>query len=594
MKFIYLKKAIKLIVRYCRLSFIIILSLRILLGIFPLGTLLITNSLVNEASSLIQNKHSDYTTILLLLIFQFGLSILNSFLNHMNSLLENQIEFRLDYKVGKKIASKSMTVPLSYFEIPDFYNHHDRINKGSYGNRILTPIKCILDIIQSLISFMSYIGFLLSVHWAFLFILLLSAIPTFLTKSKFGSKKFFLMRFQTPTAREALYTKSLLNNKQAAKEIRLFGIGDFLLTRWSNLFKINNNQMLRLIRKEKISLIGLDAISSLVYSGAAGLLVYLLGSNQLNIGQFVTVIQAIQGSQGLINNISSNLARVYENQLYIQDVFKFLEYQNLHIVNPDGKESFPDPLKEGISIKDLSFKYPESQKEVLSNINLHIHPGEKIAIVGENGSGKTTLVKCIMGLYLANMGSIFFDDKDIKNIDSKKLRKNITAIFQDFVKYSYSVKDNVTFGNIDCYNNVSKLKEVGIKSGIHDFVKKLPLGYETRLGKVLADGEDLSGGQWQKIALSRALFRDSQIIILDEPTAALDPKTEFEVYNYFNQLTLDKIAIYISHRMASAKMADRIVVMKEGKIIEIGSHHELMLQHSEYYRMYHMQAQWYI
>ncbi|MGG1513743.1 ATP-binding cassette domain-containing protein, partial [Brevibacillus agri] len=246
-----------------------------------------------------------------------------------------------------------------------------------------------------------------------------------------------------------------------------------------------------------------------------------------------------------------------------------------------------------IFIKNLSFKYPKSNQLVLNGITIHIRPGEKVAIVGDNGSGKSTLVKCLMGLYQVEKGSVFYDDIDIVNIDNCDLHKNMTAIFQDFMKYAFTVMDNISFGDIHNTHDFELVKRIGIQTGVDDFVKKMPKDYDTLLGKILGEGEDLSGGQWQKIAIARSLFRDSKILILDEPTSSLDPLKELEVYEQFNSMTNGKTVIFISHRMAAARMADKIIVLKNGKVAECGTHDDLMFLKSEYYQMYSVQAKWY-
>ncbi|WP_230077868.1 ABC transporter ATP-binding protein [Brevibacillus sedimenti] len=313
----------------------------------------------------------------------------------------------------------------------------------------------------------------------------------------------------------------------------------------------------------------------------------------MSIGDFIAIIQAIQGTQGTLNRISTLLAKLYEEKLYIKDFYQFFEIKEPRIEINKGQEPFPTPIQRGITFENVSFRYIHGDRDVLSNVSFHINPQEKIAIIGQNGSGKTTLIKCLMGLYPPLHGQIKIDGKNIFDIDQKQLLSNITVIFQDFIRYHLTVRENIAVGDIKRMDDWERIQAVAKVSGTDSFIQQFALGYETPLGRLLVDGEDLSGGQWQKIALARALFRDSQVVILDEPTASLDPIAEMEIFQNFKLLADKKIAIFISHRMAASRMADRIIVMKEGKIVEMGTHEELMELRQEYYHMYTMQAQWF-
>ncbi len=483
-----------------------------------------------------------------------------------------------------------MKIPYEYFEDPEFHNQYHRV-KSIRGSTIISPIKSVLDIMQYSISLLSYLYFLLYVHWSLVLVSLVAAIPMFLVQAKYGNKKFFLMRFQTPIAREATYLNSLICNRESNKEVRLFGLEDHFLKKWSYLFKENNSRMFKLIKKEKTANIYLDMSTSLLYGGAALIVVWLLKNNKLSIGDFVATGQAVQGAQRSINSISSNLARVYEQGLYIEDLYQFLQIEENDSGNKTAELQLP--LEKGIRIENLYFNYPNSHQEILKKVSLNIAPGERVAIVGENGSGKSTLVKCLIGLYSNYRGSILYDNQDIKEFDRQSLYRNTSVIFQDFVKYAFTIKENITLGKIEEANDQEKLFSVGKKSGLEYLSERFKNGYDTRLGKAFSDSEDISGGQWQKVALARILFKDASIIVLDEPTSSLDPQSELETFNKFIELTQNKTTIFISHRMAAARMSDKIIVMSQGEIVETGTHNELMNHKKEYYKMYNMQAKWY-
>lgn len=507
------------------------------------------------------------------------------------------MEQKLDYHMGEMVMNKLISVPYYYYEIPSFYNHQFRI-RNNYGTRFLRPIKNTLEILQNCITIVSYIGFLFFTHWALVIMGIIVAIPTFIIQYKYGQSKFHLFKDQSGNLREAQYLTSLFGDKQSTKEIRLFSLQDTLLEKWRNIVLNNNKQLIGILNKQKNANIGLDSFSALLLAGAAVLTVYILKIKKLSIGSFVTTIQSLKDLQYSVNNTSFILAVILESSLYIKDFFEFLDYEDnrsiRNQIKPNLKTNLDFPNSFGnISIENLYYKYPMSESYTLKGISLNIKEREKVAIVGDNGSGKSTLIKILVGLYQPTKGNVFFSDREIRNIKDDDLRRNLTVIFQDFVRFAYSVKENIAFSNIADLDNDEKINEIANISGVKDLINKLPQGYETNLGKILPNSVDISGGEWQKIALSRALFKDSNIVILDEPTASLDPQSELDIFNKFLDLVSDKTAIFISHRMASARMADRIIVLKNGEIVEEGSHVELMIRRKFYYEMYEAQATWY-
>jgi ATP-binding cassette, subfamily B, bacterial len=590
----YLKKSFQFVWNVSPLWFLASIFIRVVTGLLPLATLWVTKELVNAVVLIISADDPNYQRAFLFLSLELFLVGLSSTLKHISDIFDEQIEVKLDYSVGRLVSEKAASVPLSYYEIPEFYNHQERIS-GNYGSKLMSPVKNILDLGQFSISLISYLSFLLSFHWGLMILSAISAVPILLLQSRFGNEKFFLLKHQTQKAREANFFNFLLQNRQSAKEVRLFHLGPFLLEKWGKLFLSNSNEVLALLKKEKKVQMVLDLFTALLYSLSAAIVIWLLKKKNLGVGEFVSIGQAIKGAQASLNMMASYLAKIYEENLYIEDLFEFLDFkdENFAFENNERIHSFPEKLQKGITIHNVSYHYPESEKMVINNITFSISPGEKIAIVGDNGSGKTTLVKCLLGLYPVSSGEILVDGININYFDPITLKKSMTGIFQDFMQLPFSVKHNITLGDVENMEDTLLMRKVTKQSGLLDTIQQFPNQFDTRLGKLLGDGEDLSGGQWQKLALSRALFSKANIIILDEPTASLDPLTELKIFNQFKEITQDKTAIYISHRMAAARLADRILVMKDGELVEVGNHEELLARGKNYYEMFTSQAQWY-
>lgn len=585
----YFIRAIKYIWERGTWWLILTIIFNIILGLIPIAIIWVSKELINSVADLIQKQHSNYYYALMLLLLQFGIVIFQSLLRNFQTYINRRFEINLEHDLQESISIKSTSAPLKYFDMPEFYNHLNRIELNP-GQKLLTPIRALIDVGRGVITVSSYLVFLFTIHWSLILLSTLISIPILIVHSKYGRKRFELLLFQTPENREARYITYLLKNREVAKEIRVFGLAEYLINRWSIKYNKMANESLNLLKKNQVANVSLDALSGIFYVISAGIIIWLIRIKPIQIGDFVAISQAVQGTQATIKEISTNFAKVYEENLYIKDLFDFLDYEFPDNNNSIYKKPFPYPLNEGIKFENVSFKYIGSERVVLKNINFEIKPGEKVVLVGENGSGKTTLVKCLMGLYSVSEGSILIDSVNITDIDKVELRKSITTIFQDYMRYSFSIKDNIGFGNIEKINNKSEIINVSKKSGVDDFVKYLDEEYETYLGRNLYEGVDLSGGQWQKIALARALFGDGQIIILDEPTSALDPIAEREVFKQFEELTKDKTAIFISHRLSVAKSADKILVMKDGQIIEIGNHEQLMDIKGEYYKMFKAQS----
>lgn len=567
-------------------------AISILLGLTPVVNLWVAKELINVVTGILNGANDQVMVAFQLLLLQFLVLLLAPLIGKGQELFDKKTELQLDHDLQRTVLEKTTAVPLELFDRPEFQHAINRVY-GGQAQRFLAPIKQTMDIARTLITLLSYLVYLLSVHWALALISVVAAFPLLLVLRIFGNQRFSLMMYQTPLARETQYLHQLMTERQAAKEVRLFQLRKFLLGEWSDRFRRNQGEQFQLAKREKGTLALTDALTAFFYVAAAGLIIWVARTTTITIGDFVALGQAVQGTQSAINQIAVQLARLYESRLYLRDYFRFLDDSVFASQVERGSQSFPVPLRQGISIEHVSFRYPGSEREALHDVSLHIAPGERIAIVGENGSGKTTLVKCLMGLYQVPEGCIRIDGVPMQEIAEPELFHNITVIFQDFKRYDFTVRQNIVIGQLAAAADTERLEDVAQNTGVDQFVSRFSSGYDTFLGRSYREGEDLSGGQWQKIALARALFSEGQLIILDEPTAALDPQAEMEVFAQFDQLTKGKTAVFISHRMAAARMADRILVMQNGEVCESGTHDELIERDGEYKRMFAMQAQWY-
>ena len=589
MKYKNIKKALYFILKIGKFWFFVSLFTNVFLGIIPAIALFITKELVNSIARIIANPNLTFTIPIILLLLQLVVALTSTIVQNIQNYIDKKFEIKLDYQLQFKVLQKSASVPLVCFDNHKFYNHLARI-EGS-GSNFLTPFKSMLQIIKTFITFISMLVFLFSIHWSLVLFSLIVAIPMFIVHARFGSRRFWLLYNLTPESREATYVSGLLKVRETAKEVRTFRLQDYLLNRWSEKFQISNKANLALAKKEHISYITLDGVAALFYGGAAMIIIWLIQKTKIQIGEFVVIGEAVHTTQNSINNIAIELANIYENSLYIDDYYNFIESE----IEDNSFEKnllLPSNLVKGIKLENVSFSYPNNNNEIIKDVTFNIKPGEKIAIVGENGSGKTTLIKCLTGLYSPTRGRILYDDIDIKYVKPEQLSDKITIIFQDFTKYNFTAQENIGISSPVNMNDRNQIENASKLAEAHDFICNLNKGYETMLGRFLGDGVDLSGGQWQKIAISRAIFKDSEILILDEPSAALDPITEINIFKKFNEISKDKTTIFISHRMASTRLADRILVLDKGAVVEAGTHEELMSLNRLYANMYTKQTEW--
>jgi ATP-binding cassette, subfamily B, bacterial len=421
-----------------------------------------------------------------------------------------------------------------------------------------------------------------------LLLLIVAVVPAFLGESHFAFLGYSLNIRQTPVRRQLDYLRVLGASKESAKELKLFGLGDFITGEYARLANDLYDQNVALARRRLWAGTVLSLLSTAGYYGAFAYVVYRTVSGDLSWGTLQFLAGAIGGASSNIQTIFSTFSSIADQSLFLTDLVEFFEVQPTVRSKPDAIPA-PRPIRDGFTFEGVSFSYPGSPRRVLDNLNLRIEPGERIALIGENGQGKTTIVKLITRLYDPTAGRILLDGVDLRDYSIEDLNHEIGVIFQDFMRYEMTARSNISVGRIENQSQTD-IQRAAQKSLADAVIRRLPQGYEQLLGRRFEGGLDLSGGEWQKVALARAYLRDAQLLVLDEPTAALDARSEYEVFQRFAELTQGKMALLISHRFSTVRMADRIVVLENGNIAEQGSHAQLMALSARYAEMFELQA----
>lgn len=518
----------------------------------------------------------------------FTLSIAN---NQIRNLLEHIANARLGHSISNAIMRKALELDLAYFEDADFYDKMQRA-QDEVSYRPLNVVNNSFLLVQNLITMISLVALLLAFGPLVAVLLLGGVIPSFIAQLKYSKLRFSLLTWYSPEARRQEYWKYIMTSNNAVKEIKLFGLGLPLLNRYNELFWTYYKKDTAIgIRSTIIGLLW-GLVSTASYYAAFGWVVYRTLNGEITLGDLTLYLTVLRQSQGSFQGLFHSIGEIYEGSLYMSNLFTFLGLKP-KVAAPDKSHPVPRPFRQGIEFQDVSYKYPGREDWALRHLDLKIGPEEKLALVGSNGAGKTTLVKLLTRLYEPTEGRILLDGVDLRNYDLAELRQRIGVIFQDFVRYEATARENIGFGQVDMLDDETRVLAAARQGGGDTVVAELPKGYDTTLGRMFDQGHELSGGQWQKIALSRAFMRESEVVVLDEPTSALDAEREYEIFQKFRELTSGKMALLISHRFSTVRMADRIAVLEDGKIIELGPHQELLALNGTYARLFNLQAEGY-
>lgn len=569
------------------------LVLVFLQGVLPLLALYLMKLIVDAVTFALSEPDTSaaFRKVALFIGLAMVVALFNVLGQMISALVKETQAMEVTDRVYDLIHAKSISVDLAYYENPQYFDTLYRAQQeGPYR-----PTRIVDDLVQlgqSGVSLLAMAGLLFSFSWGVAVVLFAAAVPGIVVRLKYSGKLFHWQRQRTQTERAGNYFNWILTGDIHAKEIRLFGLGDLFIRRFSDLRTKLRKEKLEITRQRSVADFWAQASATLAVFSCFGFIAYCTVKGSITLGDMVMYFGAFQRGLGYLRDLLGNLAGLYEDNLFISNFYEFLDLPS-RVKEPSSPVPVPRPMKRGIVLDHVGFQYPGGKSEVLKDISLHVAPDEVIALVGENGSGKTTLIKLLCRLYDPTRGTITLDGVDLRQFETKALRHEISVIFQDYVRYHLTVRENIWFGNVKLSPDSQKIRTAARHADADGMIANLSNQYETVLGKWFEDGEELSVGQWQKMALARAFFRESQLIVLDEPTSSLDVKTEYEVFNKFQKLRESRAAVLISHRFSTVRMADRIYVFEKGRVIESGSHEELVKYDGKYADLYMKQSRFY-
>lgn len=563
------------------------LALQIVSALIPIGIAAVSAAIIGEVAAVVNAHQPLAPKFWWLVAAEFGLALAGSVLSRMIDYCESVLADKFIRHVSIKVMSHASRLDLETYEDPDFYDKlerarvqaTDRVSMISSAGRALQQFVTALTFSVTICLFSPWI----------LLLLIIGVLPAFVGESHFAFLGYSLRFRQTPARRELDYLRQLGASKESAKELKLFGLSPYLTGRYAGLSDEIYTQNVSLSKRRLLASSLFSLLSATAYYGAYAFVIYRTINGDLSLKSLIYLAAAIAGASSNIQQIFSSFTSIADQALFLTDFLNLFRLEPRVQSKPNAIPA-PRPIRQGFEFERVTFAYPGTRRAVLDHLDLRIEPGQRVALVGENGQGKTTLVKLITRLYDPTAGRILLDGVDLRDYDLEDLHREIAVIFQDFMRYEMTGRDNIAAGKIEDRENISRISMAAHKSLADTVLRKLPGQYEQMLGRRFEGGVDLSGGEWQKIALARAYLRDAQLLILDEPTAALDARSEREVFERFSELTVGKTALLISHRFSTVRMADRILVLEGGKIVEDGCHSQLMARGERYSRMFELQA----
>jgi ATP-binding cassette subfamily B protein len=597
--------ALKLVPRLVRLVWetnrgytLMMIFLRFVRSAVPVANLWVAKLIIDEVVTLARTG-GPIEELWRLVALELGIVVGGELLMRASAFVEGQLSDQFTNRISIRIMEHAATLDLHQFEDPKFYDHLERARQGTTGRVAL--LSQLLGIGQSLLTLASLtVALTAQVPWL-LALLVLAVLPTFIGETKFAALTYSLMFRRTPERRQLDYVRYVGASNETAKEVQMFGLAPWLIERYrvlSDRFYAENRSLA--IKKALVSS-GLSLVGTLGYYGAYAIVLARTVSGAITIGMLTFLAASFRQSRDIIANLLMSASSIFEQSLYLKDLFDFFDMQPTIQNRPDAKP-VPRPIRTGFEFEDVGFKYPGSERWAVRHLTFTLRPGERIALVGENGAGKTTLTKLLARLYDVSEGRILLDGVGLREYDVADVRRAIGVIFQDFVRYDMRFEENIGVGEVDAVREYldadplppgdppQPITTAAEKSLAATLLPRFPASYRQMLGRRFDNGTQLSGGEWQKVALARAYMRDAQVLILDEPTAALDARAEYDVFVRFNELMAGRMAVVISHRFSTVRMADRIIVLNGGEIVEQGTHADLVNAGGLYAELFAMQA----
>jgi ATP-binding cassette, subfamily B, bacterial len=588
--FRYSRRAVQLVWDTNRALLLAMAVLTLAAGLLPAGVAWIGAQIVDAVVAARGAAGHNAARVLRLVLLEGGLVAAVGGAQRGLSLCQALLRAQLGQRVNVMILEKALTLELRHFEDSEFYDKLTRARREA-SSRPLSLVMRTFGLTQNAISLLSYAALLVRFSPWTMLVLLVAGLPAFVAEAKFSGDAFRLFRWRSPETRMQVYLETVLAREDHAKEVKLFGLGARLLQRYRDIFtRLYREDRALSIRRDSWGF-GLSLLATSTLYGAYAWIALSTIQARITLGQMTMYLLLFRQGQAAVSAILSAVGGMYEDNLYLSTLYDYLETP----VDPAAGSAVRGPLpSDGVRFENVNFTYPGAAQPALIDINLHLTPGSSLALVGENGSGKTTLIKLLTRLYSPDSGRILVDGLALPQWSEQALRARIGVIFQDFTRYQMLVGENVGAGDERYFEDQQRWQQAAEKGRAAAFIEQLPAGYQTQLGKWFKDGQELSGGQWQKIALARAFMRtDADILVLDEPTAAMDARAEAEIFEHFRTLARDRITILISHRFSTVRMADQIAVLDRGRIIEKGSHEQLMAAAGHYAQLFALQARGY-